>query len=200
MPTNNRGGNPPTRSPGLVIGVFIVVLGLYVAWKSSQQPAARPGPAPAEQQAQEAAQESPPSEAKAEKKTTETTASETESDKAVDAKTAASPQAAKKLQTLIPKVTVRDQDGKVVFRGDVDVAPTLQRIERGEKLRFSHDGIVFENREQRLPKKGAGYYHEYVHPTAGQEGPGPQRIIQGKGGETFYTHDHYRTFQRLDQP
>ena len=174
MPTIQRGGNSPTRSPRLIIGVLVVVLGLYVAWKSSQQPAARPGPAPAEQKTQETAQESPPSEAKA------------------------SPQAAKKLQTLISKVTVRDQDGKVVFRGDIDVAPTLQRIERGEKLRFSHDGIVFENREQRLPKKGAGYYHEYVHPTPGQEGPGPQRIIQGKGGETFYTHDHYRTFQRLD--
>ena len=174
MPTNHRGGSTPTRSPRLVIGVLVVVLGLYVAWKSSQQPAARPGLAPAEQKAQEAAQESPPSETKV------------------------SPPADKKLQTLIPKVTVRDQDGKVVFRGDVDVAPTLQRIERGEKLRFSHDGIVFENREQRLPKKGAGYYHEYVHPTPGQEGPGPQRIIQGKGGETFYTHDHYRTFQRLD--
>ena len=183
----NRGGNTPTRSPRLVIGVLVVVLGLYVAWKSSQQPAAKPKPAPAEQQTQEAAQESPPS--------------ETEADKAVAVQAGgASPQAAKKLQTLIPKVTVRDQDGKVVFRGDVDVAPTLQRIERGEKLRFSHDGIVFENREQRLPKKGAGYYHEYVHPTAGQEGPGPQRIIKGKGGETFYTHDHYRTFQRLDQP
>lgn len=176
MPTNHRGSSPPTRSPRLVIGVLVVVLGLYVAWKSSQQPAAKPGPAPAEQQAQEAAQESRPSEAKV------------------------APPAAKKLQTLIPKVTVRDQDGKVVFRGDVDVTPTLQRMERGEKLRFSRDGIVFENREQRLPKKGTGYYHEYVHPTPGQEGPGPQRIIQGKGGETFYTHDHYRTFQRLDQP
>jgi len=74
---------------------------------------------------------------------------------------------------------LRDQDGKVVFRGDVDVTPTLQRMERGEKLRFSHDGIVFENREQRLPKKGTGYYHEYVHPTPGQEGPGPQEISQG---------------------
>ena len=199
MPTNQRGGNSPSRSPRLIIGVFIVALGLYVAWKSSQQPAAGPQPAPAEQQERPAAQESPPGDGKAEKKTApETTVRETEADKA--AKAAASSPAAKKLQTLIPKVTVRDQDGKVVFRGDVDVAPTLQRIERGEKLRFSHDGIVFENREQRLPRRGAGYYHEYVHPTPGQDGPGPQRIIKGKGGETFYTHDHYRTFQRLDQP
>lgn len=199
MPTNQRGGNSQTRSPRLVIGVFIVLLGLYVAWKSAQQPAARPQPPPAQEQERPAPPESPPGEAKAENKTAEATTSETESDKGVAAKTAASPPAAKKLQTLIPKVTVRDQDGKVVFRGDVDVAPTLQRIERGEKLRFSHDGIVFENREQRLPRKGTGYYHEYVHPTPGQDGPGPQRIIRGKGGETFYTHDHYRTFQRLDR-
>lgn len=197
MPTNQHGGNSQARSPRLIIGVFIVALGLYVAWKSAQQPAARPQQPPAEQQARPATQESP-SEAKGEK-TVERVADETQADKTVGSQAAGSPQAAKKLQTLIPKVTVRDQDGKVVFRGDVDVAPTLQRIERGEILRFSHDGIVFENREQRLPRKGAGYYHEYVHPTPGQEGPGPQRIIQGKGGETFYTHDHYRTFQRLDR-
>ncbi len=182
MPTES-GGKRPVHHQRLLIGVFVIALGLYVAWKSSQQPAAKPKPAPADPQVQEAVQEETPGE-----------------NEAATAASSAAPTGVKKVQTRISNVTIRDQDGKVVFKGTVDVGPTLKRIERGEKLRFSHDGIVFENRERRLPKKTAGYYREYVHPTAGQDGPGPQRIIKGKNAETYYTHDHYRTFQRLDQP
>jgi len=29
-------------------------------------------------------------------------------------------------------------------------------------------------------------------------GPGPQRVIQGQGGELFYTPDHYGTFIPLN--
>jgi guanyl-specific ribonuclease Sa len=101
--------------------------------------------------------------------------------------------------TVIPHQTIRDQDGRVIFRGDVDVGPTLERIERGERLSFSHDGIVFQNRERRLPQKPSSYYHEFVHPTPGASGPGPQRIILGREGEKYYTPDHYRTFKRLDE-
>jgi guanyl-specific ribonuclease Sa len=100
---------------------------------------------------------------------------------------------------IIANQTIRDSDEQVVFRGDIDVGPTLQRIHRGDQLRFSHDGIVFENRERRLPKEPSGYYHEFVHPTPGLSGPGPQRIIVGRENETYYTPDHYRTFQRLDE-
>lgn len=39
-----------------------------------------------------------------------------------------------------------------------------------------------------------GYYTEYVHPTPGILGPGPQRIVVGQGGEMYYTADHYKTF------
>lgn len=102
------------------------------------------------------------------------------------------------LKTKIPGVKVRSLEGKVVFTGTVDVAVTVRRIEAGEKLRFSHDGAVFQNREGRLPKKSAGYYHEYVHPTPGIGGPGPQRIVTGERGEVYYTPDHYGTFTRLD--
>lgn len=102
-------------------------------------------------------------------------------------------------RTVIASQTIRDQDGKVVFRGDVDIGPTLARIQRDERLRFSHDGIVFQNRERRLPHKPSNYYHEFVHPTPGVGGPGPQRIITGREGETYYTPDHYRSFQRLDE-
>jgi guanyl-specific ribonuclease Sa len=84
--------------------------------------------------------------------------------------------------------------------GDVDIGSTLGRIRRGERLHFSHDGSTFENRERRLPQRPAGYYKEYVHPTPGVDGPGPQRIVAGKQGEIYYTPDHYRTFQRMDRP
>jgi guanyl-specific ribonuclease Sa len=61
-----------------------------------------------------------------------------------------------------------------------------------------NDGAEFQNRERRLPKRPAGYYREWVHPTPGLGGPGPQRIVTGGEGEIYYTPDHYRTFERLD--
>ena len=102
-------------------------------------------------------------------------------------------------RTVIASQTIRDQDGNVVFRGDVNVGHTLARIKRDERLRFPNDGIVFQNRERRLPQKPTGYYHEFVHPTPKVGGPGPQRIVMGREGETYYTPDHYKTFKRLDK-
>jgi ribonuclease T1 len=93
--------------------------------------------------------------------------------------------------------TIRDLDGKIVFQGTIDLAPTLERIERGEANRHRNDGTSFQNREDRLPRKPAGYYKEYVHPTPHQNGPGPQRIIMGKEGEVWYTPDHYKTFTQI---
>jgi ribonuclease T1 len=98
---------------------------------------------------------------------------------------------------VIHNVRVLDEDRRVVYRGDVDLAPTLKRIESGRRLRFSHDGIVFENRERRLPAKPSGYYREYVQPTPGDNGPGAQRVVLGGEGEVYYSSDHYRTFRRV---
>ncbi len=81
--------------------------------------------------------------------------------------------------------------------GRTDLAPTLERIEKGIKHRHRNDGSVFGNRERRLPRQPRGYYHEYVHPTRGQRGPGAQRIIIGKKGEVYYTADHYKSFRRV---
>lgn len=92
---------------------------------------------------------------------------------------------------------IRDEDGRVIYSGDVDLRPTLDRIERGKRLRFPNDGVVFENRERRLPSKSSGYYHEYVLPTRGDDGPGPQRIVMGSEGEVYYTPDHYKSFRRV---
>lgn len=92
---------------------------------------------------------------------------------------------------------IRDEDGRIVYNGDVDLRPTLDRIERGKRLRFPNDGVVFENRERRLPTRSSGYYHEYVLPTPGDDGPGPQRIVTGRDGEVYYSPDHYKSFRRV---
>jgi ribonuclease T1 len=98
---------------------------------------------------------------------------------------------------LVENQTIRDLNGRVVFKGTIDLQPTLDRIERGEENRHRNDGSSFQNRENRLPRKPLGYYKEYVHPTKGEYGPGPQRIIIGKEGEVWYTPDHYKSFKKI---
>jgi ribonuclease T1 len=98
---------------------------------------------------------------------------------------------------VVPNITVRDMDGRVAWRGDVDLAPTLARIEAGERDSHRNDGGVFGNREQRLPQRPGGYYREYVVRTPGISHAGPQRLILGAQGEVFYTSDHYASFQRI---
>jgi guanyl-specific ribonuclease Sa len=70
----------------------------------------------------------------------------------------------------------------------------------GEKFPHRNDGSVFKNRPlpgekvPELPVKPEGYYREFVHSTAGIDGPGAQRVVIGRGGEIYYTPDHYKTF------
>ncbi|MCC8167367.1 MAG: hypothetical protein LIQ31_14810 [Planctomycetes bacterium] len=88
--------------------------------------------------------------------------------------------------------------GRLLHLGDVDLRPTLDRIRRGEKADHRNDGAVFQNRERNLPRKPRGYYREYVVPTPGVRGVGPQRLVLGDGGEVYYSHDHYDSFQRVE--
>lgn len=87
--------------------------------------------------------------------------------------------------------------GKPIYRGRIDLRPTIQRILRGEKHPHRNDGATFHNRERRLPQKRRGYYREYVHPTPGLRDAGPQRIVRGRGGDWWYTPDHYKRFIAL---
>jgi ribonuclease T1 len=98
---------------------------------------------------------------------------------------------------VVPNITVRDMDGRVAWQGDVDLAPTLARIEAGERDPHRNDGGVFGNREGRLPQKPNGYYREYVVRTPRISHAGPQRLIIGEQGEVFYTSDHYASFRRI---
>ncbi len=105
---------------------------------------------------------------------------------------------ASRVTTVVPGVTVLDLDGRVAWRGDVDLAPVLARIGRGERDPHRGDGAVFQNREGRLPRRPAGHYREYVVRTPGLASVGPQRLVLGGDGEVFYTPDHYRTFTRIE--
>ncbi len=75
---------------------------------------------------------------------------------------------------------------------------TVELVVRGGPFPFRRDGVVFENREGRLPPRARSYYHEYTVPTPGQPDRGPRRIIVGGGREFYYSDDHYRSFRRVE--
>ncbi len=76
----------------------------------------------------------------------------------------------------------------------------LDLIARGGPFPHRRDGVVFQNREQRLPKKSRGYYHEYTVETPGLNHRGARRIITGGTPvETYYyTDDHYDSFREFE--
>ena len=76
---------------------------------------------------------------------------------------------------------------------------TLARIERGGPFPYAKDGVTFANREGRLPAHPRGYYREYTVPTPGAKNRGARRVVQGRGGDTWYTSDHYKSFVRIDE-
>lgn len=89
--------------------------------------------------------------------------------------------------------------GRSINLGTVDLQPELKRIAAGEKHPHRNDGSVFRNAGRQLPNRPSGYYREYVVPTPGVRGPGPQRLVLGREGEIYYTADHYETFLRIDE-
>lgn len=76
---------------------------------------------------------------------------------------------------------------------------TLALIDQGGPFPYRQDGVVFQNREGNLPDEPNGYYHEYTVVTPGSSDRGARRIIEGRGGELYYTDDHYVTFRRIVQ-
>lgn len=80
-----------------------------------------------------------------------------------------------------------------------EVARTWRLIEAGGPFPYPHlDGATFDNRDERLPRKPSGYYHEYTVPTPGSADPGPRRLVTGGGHELYYTGDQDRTFVAVD--
>jgi ribonuclease T1 len=74
---------------------------------------------------------------------------------------------------------------------------TLALIRAGGPFPYPRDGAVFGNREGHLPKRERGHYREYTVKTPGAKDRGARRIVVGKGGEYYYTDDHYRSFRRI---
>ncbi len=74
---------------------------------------------------------------------------------------------------------------------------TLKLIDKGGPYLFERDGIVFGNFEKRLPIRDRGYYNEFTVKTPGVTHRGARRIVTGKGGEKYYSDDHYKTFKRI---
>lgn len=77
-------------------------------------------------------------------------------------------------------------------------AQVWRLIQRGGPFRYRQDGVVFGNREGRLPPRPSGFYREYTVPTAGEYGRGPRRLVTGGGSELYYTGDHYVSFVVVD--
>ncbi len=77
-----------------------------------------------------------------------------------------------------------------------------RQIHAGGPFAYPKDGMVFGNRERRLPTEPRGYYREYTVPTPGSRDRGARRIVCG-GREPaapsacYYTADHYNRFNRI---
>jgi ribonuclease T1 len=78
---------------------------------------------------------------------------------------------------------------------------TLRLIDAGGPFPYRRDGIVFQNRERRLPEQPRGYYREYTVATPGSTDRGARRIVTGDKPPLvfYYTADHYKTFRRIQR-
>jgi guanyl-specific ribonuclease Sa len=78
---------------------------------------------------------------------------------------------------------------------------TLKLIDAGGPFPYRRDGIVFQNRERRLPEQPRGYYREYTVPTPGSKDRGARRIVTGDKPPLvfYYTADHYKSFRRIER-
>ncbi|MEV1024604.1 ribonuclease domain-containing protein [Streptomyces sp. NPDC050264] len=90
--------------------------------------------------------------------------------------------------------------GRATVREDrlpAEARHTLELIDRGGPFPYEKDGSVFGNFERELPQQRRGYYREYTVPTPGERDRGARRLVTGSGGETYYTDDHYESFEEV---
>jgi ribonuclease T1 len=78
---------------------------------------------------------------------------------------------------------------------------TVSLIKTGRPSLLHTDDIVYENRENLLPKKPYGYYLEYTVITHGESAKGSRRIVAGgdpkTSNEFYYSDDHQQSFKRI---
>jgi len=75
-----------------------------------------------------------------------------------------------------------------------EIEQTFDDVEDGRPYDFEEDGGVFRNDEMLLPDRPRGYYREFTVETSGEDDRGERRLVIGRGGEAFYTEDHYESF------
>lgn len=107
------------------------------------------------------------------------------------------------LSTLCAPAGARDRSDPVSIVALAELPPearqTVALIHRGGPFPYERDGIVFGNFERMLPSRERGYYREYTVPTPGVRSRGARRIVSGRGGELYYSDDHYKTFRRIQE-
>lgn len=95
--------------------------------------------------------------------------------------------------------TLRDETRAKVLQilEDAEVQKTLKRIENSDEY-YRKDGAIFMNREKKLPvKSDKNYYSEWTVKTPSEKDRGARRVVAGKGGELYFTDDHYLNFTRI---
>lgn len=97
---------------------------------------------------------------------------------------------------VLPNARILDY-GRMIYQGQVDVNPVLDRIRRGEKLNHRNDGAFFGNYERKLPVSPRGHYREFVYTQRDIRFPGPARVVIGLRGEVYFSGDHYESFSRV---
>jgi ribonuclease T1 len=78
-----------------------------------------------------------------------------------------------------------------------EASETLALIKQGGPFPYARDGVVFANREGRLPQASRGTYREYTVKTPGRRDRGARRIIAAGSNQFWYTPDHYGSFRRI---
>ncbi|MET9955554.1 ribonuclease domain-containing protein [Streptomyces sp. NPDC006339] len=102
-------------------------------------------------------------------------------------------------RTATPAPSLPASDLRTVREADLppEARDTLARIRGGGPFPYARDGAVFSNFERLLPRRERGYYREYTVRTPGERDRGARRIVTGRGGETYYTDDHYQSFREV---
>jgi ribonuclease T1 len=102
----------------------------------------------------------------------------------------------------LAKSIVQAEDAPAIGRVKLSDLPpealnTLKLIKNLGPFPYKKDGSIFQNRERILPIRERGYYREYTVKSPWRRDRGARRIVAGKGGEFYYTRDHYRSFKRI---
>ena len=118
------------------------------------------------------------------------------SEQTTRAKVNLSPQDFANSATRTEQTRNSDTDSKI----PKEVFQTLGLIDQGGPFPYERDGIIFQNRENLLPKRKLGYYREYTVNTPYSRDRGARRIVTGANGERYYTDDHYSSFRKIDPP